>query len=225
MAAADETGTISSRHLEQGAKTPEEQFATVTERITRMLTGLKALGLKQEALPQKILTSGREYPGHFYPLFSREAIGKLNELYRFLGIRSIQYSTESAQWGPSGIFSKRIIDWYQSKQLEAVMERERRSREYWEDQLSEYWDGGLSIVEYCELKDLQRESARRWIRRLEKERGKETGLELLEVKNEAAREVKGFSGIRLKMENWAIELDRDFEQTTLLELLDLFEGR
>ncbi len=43
------------------------------------------------------------------------------------------------------------------------MERERKSREYWEDQLSEYWDGGLSIGEYCELKDLQRESARRWI--------------------------------------------------------------
>ena len=105
------------------------------------------------------------------------------------------------------------------------MERERKSREYWEDQLSEYWDGGLSIGEYCELKDLQRESARRWIRRLGKERGKESGLELVEVKNEAAREVKSFSGIRLKMGNWEIELDRDFEQTTLLELLDLFERR
>ena len=90
---ATETGSVISIFAEPEAKTPEEQFATVTERITRMLTGLKALGLKQEALPQKILISGREYPGHFYPLFSREAIGKLNELYRFLGIRSIQYST------------------------------------------------------------------------------------------------------------------------------------
>ena len=34
------------------------------------------------------------------------------------------------------------------------MERERRSRDYWREQLSEYWDGGLTIQEYCELKDL-----------------------------------------------------------------------
>lgn len=88
-----ETGSVISIFTDPEAKTPEEQFSTVTERIGRMLTRLKALGLKQEALPQKILTSGREYPGHFYPLFSREAIEKLNELYRFLGIRSIQYST------------------------------------------------------------------------------------------------------------------------------------
>ena len=25
------------------------------------------------------------------------------------------------------------------------MERERRSRDYWREQLSEYWDGGLTI--------------------------------------------------------------------------------
>ena len=27
-------------------------------------------------------------------------------------------------------------------------------REYWEEQLSEYWSSGFSIPEYCELKDL-----------------------------------------------------------------------
>ena len=30
------------------------------------------------------------------------------------------------------------------------MERERRSRDYWREQLSEYWNGGLTIQEYCE---------------------------------------------------------------------------
>ena len=25
------------------------------------------------------------------------------------------------------------------------MERERRSRDYWREQLSEYWDGGLTL--------------------------------------------------------------------------------
>ena len=42
------------------------------------------------------------------------------------------------------------------------MERERRSRDYWREQLSEYWDGGLTIQEYCELKDFPYESVRRW---------------------------------------------------------------
>lgn len=50
------------------------------------------------------------------------------------------------------------------------MERERRSREYWEQELSEYWDSGLTVQEYSELKELPYESVRRWIRRLKQER-------------------------------------------------------
>lgn len=50
------------------------------------------------------------------------------------------------------------------------MERERQSREYWEQELSEYWDSGLTIQEYSELKELPYESVRRWIRRLKQER-------------------------------------------------------
>ena len=50
------------------------------------------------------------------------------------------------------------------------MERERRGRDYWREQLSEYWDGGLMIQEYCELKDLSYESVCHWIGLLKKER-------------------------------------------------------
>lgn len=50
------------------------------------------------------------------------------------------------------------------------MERERRSREYWAQELSEYWDSGLTVQEYSELKELPYESVRRWIRRLKQER-------------------------------------------------------
>ena len=32
---------------------------------------------------------------------------------------------------------------------------------YWEQQLSEYWDSGLTIQEYSELKELPYESTRR----------------------------------------------------------------
>ena len=40
----------------------------------------------------------------------------------------------------------------------------REGRDYWEAQLSEYWDSGLTIQEYSELKELSYESTRRWIR-------------------------------------------------------------
>ena len=43
------------------------------------------------------------------------------------------------------------------------MERERRGRDTGGNKLSEYWDGGLTIQEYCELKDLLYESVRCWI--------------------------------------------------------------
>ena len=39
----------------------------------------------------------------------------------------------------------------------------REGRDYWEEQLSEYWDSGLTIQEYSELKELPYESTRRWI--------------------------------------------------------------
>lgn len=39
------------------------------------------------------------------------------------------------------------------------MERERRSREYWEQELSEYWDSGLTVQEYSELKELPYEKS------------------------------------------------------------------
>ena len=44
----------------------------------------------------------------------------------------------------------------------------REGRDYWEAQLSEYWDSGLTIQEYSELKELPYESIHRWIRVLEK---------------------------------------------------------
>ena len=40
----------------------------------------------------------------------------------------------------------------------------REGREYWLEQLSEYWDSGLTIPEYSDLKELSYESARHWIR-------------------------------------------------------------
>ena len=44
----------------------------------------------------------------------------------------------------------------------------RKGRDYWVEQLSEYWESGLTIQEYSELKELPYESTRRWIRVLQK---------------------------------------------------------
>ena len=44
----------------------------------------------------------------------------------------------------------------------------REGRDYWVEQLSEYWESGLTIQEYSELKELPYESVRRWIRVLQK---------------------------------------------------------
>lgn len=44
----------------------------------------------------------------------------------------------------------------------------REGRDYWVAQLAEYWESGLTIQEYSELKELPYESARRWIRVLQK---------------------------------------------------------
>ena len=62
----------------------------------------------------------------------------------------------------------------------------REGQDYWEAQLSEYWDSGLTIQEYSELKELPYESTRRWIRMLQKARQDGTSasesLELIEIK-------------------------------------------
>ncbi len=44
------------------------------------------------------------------------------------------------------------------------------SRQYCAEQLSEYWDSGFSVQEYCELKEQPFENMKRWIRVFEKER-------------------------------------------------------
>ena len=62
----------------------------------------------------------------------------------------------------------------------------REGRDYWEAQLSEHWDSGLTIQEYSEQKELLYESTRRWIRVLQKARqdgaSDSESLELVEVK-------------------------------------------
>lgn len=99
----------------------------------------------------------------------------------------------------------------------------REGRDYWEEQLSEYWDSGFTIQEYSELKELPYESTRRWIRVLQKAR--QTGasdsesLELVEVPP-LQTSARAGSGIRLLFAGIEIAVEKGFDGPTLSEVLN-----
>lgn len=104
----------------------------------------------------------------------------------------------------------------------------REGRDYWVEQLAEYWESGLTIQEYSELKELPYESVRRWIRVLQKERRAEAkeseSLELIEA-------VPGISssgtasGIKLAVGDIKIAVEKGFDGATLSEVLNLIGAR
>ena len=102
----------------------------------------------------------------------------------------------------------------------------REGRDYWEAQLSEYWDSGLTIQEYSELKELPYESTRRWIRVLEKARQDDVSdpesLELVEIKP-LQTNANDNSGIRLLIDGIEIAVAKGFDGTTLSEVLNLLK--
>ncbi len=102
----------------------------------------------------------------------------------------------------------------------------REGRDYWEAQLSEYWDSGLTIQEYNELKELPYESTRRWIRVLEKARQDDVSdpesLELVEIKP-LQTNANDNSGIRLLIDGIEIAVAKGFDGTTLSEVLNLLK--
>ena len=95
----------------------------------------------------------------------------------------------------------------------------REERDYWEAKLSEYWDSGLTIQEYSELKELPYESTRRWIRVL-----RSASLELVEVKS-LQTDARNGSGIRLLVDGIEIAIEKGFDSTTLSEVLNLLKRR
>ena len=104
----------------------------------------------------------------------------------------------------------------------------REGRDYWVEQLSEYWESGLTIQEYSELKELPYESTRRWIRVLEKARQDgvigSASLELVEVKS-LQTDARNGSGIRLLVDGIEIAIEKGFDSTTLSEVLNLLKRR
>ena len=104
----------------------------------------------------------------------------------------------------------------------------REGRDYWAAQLSEYWESGLTIQEYSELKELPYESTRRWIRVLQKARqgnaNESESLELVEIGPLSASSGIG-SGIRLLVNGVEIAVEKGFDGATLSEVLNLLKAR
>lgn len=102
------------------------------------------------------------------------------------------------------------------------------TKQYWIDQLSEYWDSGLTIQEYCELKEVSYESARRWIALLKKEReGKGTegeALELVEVTMPPSGVSHSGTGVKILANGVAVQVDKNFDQETLIHVLSVLRA-
>ena len=104
----------------------------------------------------------------------------------------------------------------------------REGRDYWDAQLSEYWDSGFTIQEYSELKVLPYERTRRWIRVLQKaHQNGESDLEKLEqieVKPLPA-DTRNGSGVRLWFDGIEISVEKGVDGSTLSEVLNLLKAR
>lgn len=104
----------------------------------------------------------------------------------------------------------------------------RETRQYWIDQLTEYWESGFTIQEYCELKDLPYESTRRWISQLKKERehgeNKEAPLDFVEVTLPGTAELDRRSGVKLYSDGVEILVEKNFDRDTLSQVLEVLKG-
>ena len=102
------------------------------------------------------------------------------------------------------------------------------TKQYWIDQLSEYWDSGFTIQEYCELKDLSYESARRWISQLKKERAgqdqSEEALEFVEVALTQPEVPCLETGIKLYSNGVEVKIEKNFDRMTLSQVLQVLKG-
>ena len=121
---------------------------------------------------------------------------------------------------------KLLLNLNHEQEKEEVMAG-RETRQYWIDQLSEYWESGFTIQEYCELKELSYESARRWIALLKKEREREGNkgtLDFVEVTLPGTAELDRRSGVKLYSDGVEILVEKNFDRETLSQVLEVLKG-
>lgn len=131
-------------------------------------------------------------------------------------------------------------------QVSSLHSKNRSSRPFWIKTLSEFSESGLSVQEFCRLKNLSPSNFYTWRKRLRDEKGEESQapatfipLELRTADNSPAPSKKGFpnqltpfshdmekigrdSGLILQLnEGLKILINKDFHEPTLQRLIQL----
>ncbi|GEM_PF-6817830 len=108
-----------------------------------------------------------------------------------------------------------------SRMCDKILPNQNSREESWQEDRRRSNIG--SISEYCELKEVSYESARRWISLLKKEReGKgpeKEALELVEVGMPTSEASRSGTGVKLLRDGIEVHLDKNFDQETLLQAL------
>jgi len=106
----------------------------------------------------------------------------------------------------------------------------------WEQALSEYWNSGLTVSEYCRRHGLCSKTAWVWAKRLRSEKTSVANtLEIVPVKLAAQLELSGLpvltsradrdSGIRLEFGTLNVSLSAGFDVEALRRVLSVLESR
>lgn len=97
----------------------------------------------------------------------------------------------------------------------------------WKHRLSQYWNSGLSLSEYCRQHNFNLKTASKWRLRFQAEHpGHNESLEIVPL-NLALSPMPsvcgGDSGICLELGELGIRLSRDFDAATLCRVLSILE--
>ena len=101
----------------------------------------------------------------------------------------------------------------------------------WQRALSEYWNSGLTVAEYCRRHNLRTRAAGKWIKRLRPDvTNNLKALEIVPVDLSSSVLLSplplggGDSGIRLELGAVGVRLNRDFDATALRRVLSVLEN-
>ena len=99
----------------------------------------------------------------------------------------------------------------------------RGLREYWEEQLSEYRNSGLTIQEYSDLKDLPYETGRRWTVYLKKVRAGSCSIEAGGIDFPTVGSCATSAGVDIKVRSFTISLNKGFDPSTQIAVINLLQ--
>lgn len=110
---------------------------------------------------------------------------------------------------------------------------QKHSREYWKEQLREYWGSGFTVSEYSELIGQPRLTVKRWIRKLRPEyesseiieQEQECPVRMIEIVPKQIEKVAEArsqdSGVQLRIGKMEISLTSGYDREVLRSVLEM----